>query len=43
MDASAVFMTLAPVSRIVLLLFLQKRRYSGLLAGVAGAALCLAV
>ena len=42
-DASAVFMTSVSVSGIVLLLFLQKRRYSGLLAGVVGAALCLAV
>jgi len=42
-DASAVFMTLVSVSGIVLLLFLQKRRYSGLVAGVVGAALCLAV
>jgi hypothetical protein len=42
-DASAVFMTLVSASGIVLLLFLQKRRYSGLLAGVVGAALCLVV
>jgi hypothetical protein len=42
-DASAVFMTLVSASGIVLLLLLQKRRYSGLLAGVVGAALCLVV
>jgi len=39
-DASAVFMTFVSISGIVLLLFLQKRRYSGLMAGVAGAILC---
>ena len=36
-------MTLVSVSGIVLLLFLQKRRYSNLLAAVAGAVLCLIV
>jgi uncharacterized protein len=39
-DASAVFMTFVSVSGIVLLLFLQKRRFSGLFAGTAGAVLC---
>jgi hypothetical protein len=39
-DASAVFMTFVSVSGIVLLLLLQKRRFSGLLAGAAGAVLC---
>lgn len=42
-DASAVFMTFVSVSGIVLLLFLQKRRFSGVLAGSAGAVLCYAV
>jgi hypothetical protein len=39
-DVSAVFMTFISVSGIVLLLFLQKRRFSGLTAGVVGAILC---
>jgi hypothetical protein len=39
-DASAVFMTFVSVSGIVLLLFLQKRRFSGLMAAGAGAVLC---
>jgi uncharacterized protein len=39
-DASAVFMTFVSVSGIVLLLFLQKRRFSGLVAGSAGVMLC---
>jgi hypothetical protein len=39
-DGSAVFMTLVSVSGIVLLLFLQKRRFSGFMAGTAGAVLC---
>lgn len=39
-DASAVFMTFVSVSGIVLMLFLQKRRFSGLLAGTTGAVLC---
>jgi len=42
-DASAVFMTFVSVSGIVLLLFLQKRRYSGLMAAAAGAVLCLII
>jgi hypothetical protein len=42
-DASAVFMTFVSVSGIVLLLFLQKRRFSGLLAFAAGAILCTIV
>ncbi|HJZ99298.1 MAG TPA: PepSY-associated TM helix domain-containing protein [Candidatus Solibacter sp.] len=42
-DASAVFMTFVSASGIVLLLFLQKRRYSGLMAGVAGVVLCTTV
>jgi hypothetical protein len=42
-DVSAVFMTLVSASGIVLLLFLQKRRYSGLMAGVVGAILCAVV
>jgi hypothetical protein len=42
-DASAVFMTFVSASGIVLLLFLQKRRYSGLMAGVAGMVLCTIV
>jgi hypothetical protein len=39
-DASAVFMTFVSVSGIVLLLFLQKRRFSGLMAGTVGVVLC---
>jgi uncharacterized protein len=39
-DASAVFMTFVSVSGIVLLLFLQKRRCSGLVAASVGAVLC---
>jgi hypothetical protein len=42
-DVSAVFMTVVSVSGIVLLLFLQKRRYSGLVAATVGAALCFAI
>lgn len=42
-DASAVFMTLVSVSGIVLILFLQKRRFSGLMAGTAGGMLCLII
>jgi uncharacterized protein len=42
-DGSAVFMTFVSMSGIVLLLFLQKRRYSGIMAGVAGAILCTIV
>jgi len=42
-DASAVFMTFVSVSGVVLLLFLQRRRFSGLTAGVAGAVLCYIV
>ena len=42
-DASAVFMTFVSVSGIVLLLFLQKRRFSGVMAGTAGAVLCYVV
>jgi hypothetical protein len=42
-DASAVFMTFVSATGIVLLLFLQKRRFSGLMAGAAGAALCYIV
>jgi hypothetical protein len=39
-DASAVFMTFVSLSGIVLILFLQKRRFSGLMAGTAGVVLC---
>jgi len=42
-DASAVFMTFVSASGIVLLLFLRKRRHSGLVAGLAGAVLCCIV
>ena len=42
-DASAVFMTFVSVSGIVLLLFLQKRRFSGLIAATVGAVLCCLV
>jgi uncharacterized protein len=42
-DASAIFMTLVSVTGIVLILFLQKRRFSGLFAGTVGAVLCLIV
>jgi len=40
-DASAVFMTFVSLTGIVLLLFLQKRRFSGLVAGLVGAVLVL--
>jgi hypothetical protein len=42
-DGSAVLMTFVSASGIVLLLFLHKRRYSGLMAGAVGALLCLIV
>jgi hypothetical protein len=42
-DVSAVFMTFVSGSGIVLLLFLQKRRYSGIAAALVGAALWLIV
>jgi uncharacterized protein len=42
-DASAVFMTFVSLTGIVLLLFLQKRRFSGLMAGAVGAVLCYVV
>lgn len=42
-DICAVLMTLVSASGIVLLLFLQKRRFSGLAAGIVGGALCILV
>ena len=42
-DVSAVFMTFVSTTGIVLILFLQKRRFSGLMAGAAGAVLCYVV
>jgi hypothetical protein len=42
-DISAVFMTFVSVSGLVLLCFLQKRRFSGFLAAGVGAALCYAI
>jgi hypothetical protein len=42
-DASAVFMTFVSVSGIVLILFLQKRRFSGLAAAAVGLAMCYLV
>jgi uncharacterized protein len=39
-DISAVLMTLVSLSGLLLIFFLHKRRLSGLLAAVAGAALC---
>ena len=42
-DASAVFMTFVSFSGIVLLLFLQKRRFSGVMAGAVGAVLCYVI
>ena len=42
-DASAVFMTFVSISGIVLILFLQKRRSSGLMAVAVGLALCYVV
>jgi hypothetical protein len=42
-DASAVFMTFVSVSGIVLMLFLQKRRFSGLVAATVGLVLCYIV
>jgi hypothetical protein len=42
-DISAVFMTFVSVTGIVLLCFLQKKRFSGFLAAAVGTALCLAI
>ena len=42
-DVSAVLMTLVSLSGLILILFLQKRRFSGLLAAAIGAALCYLV
>jgi hypothetical protein len=42
-DASAVFMTFVSVSGLVLILFLQKRRFSGLSAAFVGTLLCYIV
>ena len=42
-DASAIFMTFVSVSGIVLILFLQKRRFSGLTAVAVGTVLCYIV
>jgi hypothetical protein len=42
-DASAVFMTFVSITGIVLILFLQKRRFSGLMAFAVGAILCTVV
>jgi hypothetical protein len=42
-DASAVFMALVSATGIALILFLAKRRFSGLLAAAVGAALCYVV
>ena len=39
-DVSAVFLTFVSVTGIVLILFLQKRRFTGLMAGAVGVALC---
>ncbi len=39
-DVSAVLMTLVSITGIVLILFLQKRRFSGLLSAAVGAAMC---
>lgn len=42
-DISAIFMTLVSITGLVMICFMQKRRFSGLMATVVGAALCLAV
>jgi hypothetical protein len=42
-DASAVFMTFVSVTGIVLLLYLRKRRFSGVMALAVGAVLCSVV
>ena len=42
-DISAILMTLVSLSGLILILFLQKRRASGLLAAAAGAILCYLV
>jgi hypothetical protein len=39
-DLSAVFMTLVSLTGLLLIFFLQKKRFSGLLAAAAGAVLC---
>ena len=42
-DVSAVLMTFVSVTGIVLILFLQKRRYSGVIAALAGILLLVVV
>jgi len=42
-DISAVLMTFVSASGIVLLCFLQKRRFSGFLAAAVGAGLCIVI
>ena len=42
-DISAIFMTLVSITGLVMICFMQKKRFSGLMATVVGAALCLAV
>jgi hypothetical protein len=42
-DGSAVFMTFVSISGLVLIVFLQKRRFSGLMAAAVGLALCYVV
>ena len=42
-DVSAIFMTFVSISGIMLLCFLQKRRFSGFVASAVGAVLCYGV
>jgi len=42
-DASAVLMTLVSITGLVMICFMQKKRFSGLMATVVGAVLCVAV
>ena len=42
-DISAVLMTLVSATGLVLVCFLQKKRFSGLLAAVVGSVLCVAI
>lgn len=42
-DISAVFMTFVSTTGLVLLCFLQKKRFSGFLAAAVGTVLCLAI
>jgi hypothetical protein len=40
-DVSAVFLILVSLSGLILLFFIKKRRFAGLIAGAVGLLLCL--